>query len=39
VAREGLSEEGRFEARPKRFTELYGFVGEEQSTCEGPETN
>lgn len=39
VAREVLSEEGRFEARPKRCTELYGFVGEEKSMWEGPETN
>ena len=38
MAQEGHSEEGTFERRFKRFTEPYGSVGEEQSTCEGPET-
>lgn len=34
VAREGLCEEESFEARPKRFTELYGIL---LGKCEAPE--
>lgn len=36
VAREGLSEEGTLQQRPKRFTESCGSVRNEQSMCKGP---